>query len=130
MKYDIEFLVLCMLKSCFMMLWFYFFFCCIPWRVFITFPPLLYHINLKPNFNNESFILCSVFFIYITDPAPTINEFIRHWEPAHFDRASLELAHQTHERNRRKKRDINYNHYSPQYGSTNVLKFQFSAHDR
>lgn len=59
-----------------------------------------------------------------------INTFIRHWEPAQFNRDALEQAHRAHESNRRRKREINYNHFSPHYGSTIVIKFNFNAHDR
>lgn len=67
----------------------------------------------------------------VSDQMPSsINPFIRHWEPARFSRSSFDQAHEVHERSRRRKRDINYNHYSPHYGSANVIKFNFYAHDR
>lgn len=70
-------------------------------------------------------------YFLIPDPVPfSINPFIRHWEPAHFSRTSLDQAHEVHEKSRRRKRDINYNHYSPHYGPANVIKFNFYAHDR
>jgi disintegrin and metalloproteinase domain-containing protein 10 len=59
-----------------------------------------------------------------------ISSFIRHWEPAHFNRDAFEQAHRVHEVGRRRKREINYNHNSPHYGTANIIKFNFKAHDR
>lgn len=76
-------------------------------------------------------ILNWTFSCSILDPVPlSINPYIRHWEPARFSRHSFDQAHEVHEQSRRRKREINYNHYSPHYGSTNVIKFNFYAHDR
>lgn len=70
--------------------------------------------------------------MFLSEPsaALSLNPYILHWEPAHFNRAALEQAHQSHELSRRKKRDINYNHYSMHYGPAASIKFSFRAHDR
>ncbi|XP_055587566.1 disintegrin and metalloproteinase domain-containing protein 10 isoform X2 [Uranotaenia lowii] len=70
-----------------------------------------------------------------SDPIPeslraTINPFIRHWEPARFDRAQLEMAHRHHETHRRRRRSTNYDHGAANYGPANVVRINFHAHDR
>lgn len=60
----------------------------------------------------------------------SINPYIYHWEAAHFNRDVFDEVHEKHETNRRRKRDVNYNHHSPLYGSTNVLEFVIKAHQR
>lgn len=75
--------------------------------------------------------LCSRPSSFVSDQVPSsINPFIRHWEPARFSRSSFDQAHEVHEQSRRRKRDVNYNHYSSHYGPANVIKFNFYAHDR
>lgn len=61
---------------------------------------------------------------------PLLSPYIRHWEAAHFSRDTFEQAHEVHVQSRRKKREINYNHYSSHYGPANSIKFNFHAHDR
>lgn len=60
----------------------------------------------------------------------SINPYIYHWEAAHFNRDVFEDVHEKHETNKRRKREINYNHHSPHYGSTNVVEFTIKVHDR
>ncbi|XP_053698666.1 uncharacterized protein LOC128745614 [Sabethes cyaneus] len=59
-----------------------------------------------------------------------INPFIKHWEPARFDRRQLEAAHRHHESHRRRRRNVNYDHSSASYGPANVVRLSFHAHDR
>ncbi|KAL1403043.1 hypothetical protein pipiens_000928, partial [Culex pipiens pipiens] len=59
-----------------------------------------------------------------------INPFIKHWEPARFDRAQLEVAHRHHEAHRRRRRSVNYDHGAASYGPANVVRLNFRAHDR
>lgn len=75
-------------------------------------------------YSSISFCLCLA-----GSPEP-ISPYIRHWEPARFDRTVLDLAHERHELHRRRKRSINYNHHSSDYGPANVIHLQFKAHDR
>lgn len=70
------------------------------------------------------------FFLSITGPSFSISPFIYHWEPAKFDRNALDRAHEHHELHRRRKRSINYNHHSADYGPSNVIHLNFFAHDR
>ncbi|XP_063704128.1 uncharacterized protein LOC134833659 [Culicoides brevitarsis] len=63
-------------------------------------------------------------------PRPSINPFIYHWQPARFDRNVLEDAHKHHELHRRRKRNINYDHHSSDYGPANVIRLSFFAYDR
>ena len=60
----------------------------------------------------------------------SINPYIYHWEAALFNRDVFDDVHQKHETNRRRKREVNYNHHSPHYGSTNVIEFVIKAHQR
>ncbi|XP_055618727.1 uncharacterized protein LOC129763556 isoform X2 [Toxorhynchites rutilus septentrionalis] len=68
------------------------------------------------------------------DPIPVslgvINPFIKHWEPARFDRSQLEQAHRHHESQRRRRRSVNYDHSSAGYGPANVVRLSFHAHGR
>ncbi|EAT43687.1 AAEL004878-PA [Aedes aegypti] len=68
------------------------------------------------------------------DPIPVslraLNPFIKHWEPARFDRSQLEVAHRHHETHRRRRRGVNYDHGSSSYGPANVVRLNFHAHDR
>ncbi|XP_062540378.1 uncharacterized protein LOC134208419 [Armigeres subalbatus] len=59
-----------------------------------------------------------------------LNPFIKHWEPARFDRSQLEAAHRHHEAHRRRRRSVNYDHGSASYGPANVVRLNFHAHDR
>lgn len=80
---------------------------------------------------NAIFFKFILFYVFFPDPSVVqINPFIRHWEPAKYDRTTLDNAHQRHQATRRRKRDVNYNYYSPQYGPINTIKFNFYAHDR
>ncbi|XP_037910075.1 disintegrin and metalloproteinase domain-containing protein 10 isoform X2 [Hermetia illucens] len=58
----------------------------------------------------------------------SLNPYIKHWEPAHFDRGVLEDAHQVHinQQGRRRKRDTG----GKDYGPANTIKLNFFAHDR
>lgn len=60
----------------------------------------------------------------------SINPYIRHWEPAHFDRDVLGDANEKHKLSRRRKRDINYNNQSPHYGAKNTIEFTIKGHER
>lgn len=85
--------------------------------------------NLK--LNNKLYNTTSFSLIHVTEPPSlTLNPFIKHWEIAKFDRSILEEAHQHHVGHHRRKRDINYNHKSTDYGPANVIRFKFYAHDR
>lgn len=96
-------------------------------KMIITF---LFSTSVEGKFHENYFFHVGQF-LYFPDPVPSsINPFIRHWEPAHFSRDALDQAHAVHEVSRRRKRDINYNHNSPNYGPANVVKFNFHAHDR
>nr|XP_029733458.1 uncharacterized protein LOC115269184 [Aedes albopictus] len=68
------------------------------------------------------------------DPIPAslraLNPFIKHWEPARFDRSQLDVAHRHHEAHRRRRRGVNYDHGSASYGPANVVRLNFHAHDR
>ncbi|CRK88806.1 CLUMA_CG002530, isoform A [Clunio marinus] len=89
---------------------------------------ILIQISSKLSIRNQHVVSATPL---LQDALPSsINPFIRHWEPAHFSRNVFDQAHTVHEQNRRKKRDINYNHYSLDYGPTNVIRFNFHAHDR
>lgn len=71
------------------------------------------------------------FFISIfTDPSITINPYIRHWEPAKYDRDHLDRSRRIHENVRRRKRDTNLNFPSNDYGIAHTVRLKFFAHDK
>lgn len=89
----------------------------------------VYYIFFFMFFSYNNFV--PFFILSLPDRVPLkLNSFIRHWEPALYSRISLEEAHEHHESQRRRKREINYDHRSPHYGSANQIKFNFHAHDR
>lgn len=72
-----------------------------------------------------------IFIMYLlSGPSLSISPFIYHWEPAKYNKNTLERAHEHHELQRRRKRSINYNHHSADYGPANVIRLNFFAHDR